>query len=625
MIRRARGRAPSAAAALLTAFFATLLFALWRIVAADPATEALEARLLDQRFLLRGALPEPPGVAVLAVDEAALAEAPPGAPLRAALAEALRRLHAHRPAAVALDFLFIEATAADRDLAAALRALGRVALAAAALDGAPRAAAPAPEQEAAYARSAIGAVISTQEGPPAPPNRLLPAPRLAAAAAALGHVNIRPSPDGRLRRLRLASEDPVAPLPALPLAAVVLAAGKGASDVRLVRGDRVELDGRTWPLDLRDALAIRHAGPAGTIRTVTLSAFLAGRVPPDAFTGRIVFVGSAAPSLGDRFATPFGSSVPGAESLAAVAADLLSGPLLRRDAGTALVSILLALAACAAAFGAARLGRPGAALLAGAGAWIAAGTVLQLAFAPGNLQLDAVSVLFGLFAGSASGIALRRRELSLQRANLARYVAPALADRLARDATPHFDRREQQAAVLFADVQGFSALSERAASARTAAFLSALHERFEDTASRFGGVVTDYSGDGAMIVFGLPDPLPDDAARALACARALLTEAPALAAAAPDGEPPRLRVSLHAGPVTAAVLGGRRQSVVTVTGDTVNVAARLQETAKAVRASLAVTRAALSAAGRAPEAEGMRLLAHAPVRGRQAPVEVWGL
>jgi adenylate cyclase len=84
---------------------------------------------------------------------------------------------------------------------------------------------------------------------------------------------------------------------------------------------------------------------------------------------------------------------------------------------------------------------------------------------------------------------------------------------------------------------------------------------------------------------------------------------------------------MHFGPVTAAILGGRRHAHVTVTGDTVNVSSRLQEIAKRQGSSLVVSRAGLEAA----RAAGTGIVADfvplpdQSVRGRKGRIEVWAL
>lgn len=620
-----RPRPARARRGLLAALALAFLFGLWRAGGGDPATDRLEHALLDLRFQLRGSWDPSRHVAIVTVGEPELGRFGNAASLRAALADAVPRILASGATSVAVDLLLVDQTPADRELALALGRDRRTLLAVAALNEASDGEPAPPEVETALDRSAIPVVV----GPPSPgpgPKLLLPASMLAGSAG-LAHVNILRAPDGAARAMPLvldAGEGRV--LPALPLAAAALAEGW---TLRLVRGERIETGRHAIPLGTGGALVIDHPGRPEGMRLHALLDVLEGRTAPEAFRGRIVFVGATAESLGDTFVTPFGANVAGVEVLAGVAAGLVEGRHLARNGETAALSVLLAVLASAAAFGAVRArGRrlPAAAL---AAVWVTVLLALQAAFSEAGLWLDAVSVVAGLAAGTLAGGALRYRratqragEMERQRGNLARFVAPALADRLAREGIPAFHGREQQAAVLFVDVEGFTTLSETAAPAATADFLKRLHAHFEDAGARHGGIVVDYQGDGAMIAFGLPDPAPDDAARALACAGDLLACTGDLQAAAPDGRAPRLRVSVHHGPATAAVLGGSRQAVVTLTGDTVNLAARLQETAKAFGVALVVTREALSAAGAADDPAYV-LLTRTRVRGREAETEVW--
>ena len=138
-------------------------------------------------------------------------------------------------------------------------------------------------------------------------------------------------------------------------------------------------------------------------------------------------------------------------------------------------------------------------------------------------------------------------------------------------------------------------------------------------------MVEQFAGDGVMVIFGLPRPHPSDAARALACAAGLFREIGALDAAAAGG-PVAIRVGAHFGPVSASVLGADRQRHVSVSGDVVNAASRLQELAKAEGAAVAVSEALLAASGDAAgwrDRLGLRPLGPQALRGRAAALEVW--
>ena len=603
----------------------------WRVLGADPLTAAAEARLLDLRFQLRGARPPPPEALILALDEATLASAPDLSARRELLARALSRVADAEPAVVALDLLLVEQSDADGRLAAALARTPRVVLGVAALDTSARPPPLAPEQEAAVSRSLIPIVRAAPSAElPLAATVLLPRPAFSEAGV-LGHVNILRASD------RMAREVPLAIglgegrwLPALPLVAAAFWRGGGPEAIALDTAHGVSFGGgATVPTDRAGRIGIDHLGGAGTIETVSLRDVASGAIAPDRLADRMIFVGSTAPSLRDTFATPFGADLAGVEVMATAAANLVSGHTIKRDAGAALGTAALALATALSAMVAASLRRRWLASLSLLAVASLAAAALQAGFVFGRLWLDAVAVIAALGVGATTGGFLRFRAeqtrsdvLSRERRNLARYVSPALAEALASAPMPAFDRRRQNAAVLFVDVAGYTALVEDTDPVEVASFLRRLHSFFETAAEGNGGVVVDFLGDGAMIVFGLPDPAPDDAARALACADTLTAPPEGIG---PAGAPVALRVSVHHGPIAVAILGGRRQGQVSITGDTVNLASRLQESAKAARAAFVTTGETLLAAGLDPEhPTGFEFLAADPTRGRKQSVRIYG-
>ncbi len=87
-----------------------------------------------------------------------------------------------------------------------------------------------------------------------------------------------------------------------------------------------------------------------------------------------------------------------------------------------------------------------------------------------------------------------------------------------------------------------------------------------------------------------------------------------------------LRVGLHFGPVIAALLGGERQGQITVAGDTVNVASRLQEMGKEHKVTIVASAefaASVHRAGRDDMLTGLRRLPAQKVRGRNETIDLW--
>lgn len=129
--------------------------------------------------------------------------------------------------------------------------------------------------------------------------------------------------------------------------------------------------------------------------------------------------------------------------------------------------------------------------------------------------------------------------------------------------------------VLFADIVGFTAKARRAGPAATVAMLNRFFSYADDLAELHGCEKIKTVGDGIIAAAGLPAPRPD---HATALARYALDLRAAMQNISYAGEPLRLRIGIHSGPVVAGVIG-RRRFTYDIWGDTVNVAARIQQSA----------------------------------------------
>jgi two-component system sensor histidine kinase ChiS len=167
--------------------------------------------------------------------------------------------------------------------------------------------------------------------------------------------------------------------------------------------------------------------------------------------------------------------------------------------------------------------------------------------------------------------------------------------------------------VLFADVRDFTARSERLGPERTFAFVNACHERFEPVVRAHGGFVDKFIGDAIMAIFP-KDPL--DAVRA---AEAMHHAATEMNLSGSGGDAPvAVGVGIHRGSVILGTVGGADRLEVTVIGDAVNVAARLEVLTKMLGVSALVSEEAVGNVR-----DGLRRVGAVHVRGRQEPVELF--
>jgi adenylate cyclase len=610
----------------LAVVIATLALSGLRHIPPAPPLSGLEDTLIDLRFAARGPKPPPDGVLIVTIDDADVAEIGMMEPMRRALAEAVPMLEAAGAAAIVIDLLLSDPTPADPPLAEALAESSGTVLAVAVTPG--PAVSLSPEIEAALRDSAFPVVMGYRGGPDGAtaaahrPRLLVPAVELAEAAAALGHVNITLSPDRIARRAPLAiALGDGAFLPAISVIAAHRMLAGVPGNLVLRPGSSVAIGPRIVATDAGGQVLLNHYGGPGTLRTVSLGTLLAGDVEHDLVRGRAVFIGAGAESLRDMFATPYAPDVMGVEVLATLTANLLDDSLIRSGGALWIAASALALAGVVlAGLAAAVPASPLVAAVTTFAVWSLAAGVLQLAFNAG-VALDATAVLVAMglaslahWLGRLRSDEIGAQRLEAERGMLSRFLSPFANRTLPKQGmTPVW--RTEEATIAFVDLEGSVGLAEGRSPDETAALLAEVQSLIAGAAARHGGAVVERFGDGALVAFGFGG---GTAADSIAFAKDLV-------AAPTTGR--RLRISLHCGPVALADIGGEGWGHVTVAGDTVNIAARLQDTAKRAKATVVMGRAVLEAAGidLDSQPESFRPLAMEQVRGRNKPVEVWAM
>ena len=248
-----------------------------------------------------------------------------------------------------------------------------------------------------------------------------------------------------------------------------------------------------------------------------------------------------------------------------------------------------------------------------------------------------VALLLALAVSRQLGLVVRQIVAERGRAALARYFSPNMVDEIASLERPLGEVRAQNAGVLFADIVGFTALSERLGAEATMALLRGFHRRMAEVVFAHDGTVDKYIGDAIMATFGTPRARPDDALRAVHCALAMIEAMAAWNAERARRGEVRIAVGigLHYGAVVAGDLGDERRLEYAVIGETVNLASRLEALTRERGVSALVSGEAMAAARAAPgtpgpgRPEGRESLAGmvsagtATVRGRAEPVALW--
>jgi adenylate cyclase len=238
-----------------------------------------------------------------------------------------------------------------------------------------------------------------------------------------------------------------------------------------------------------------------------------------------------------------------------------------------------------------------------------------------KIQLDRRDEL-GQLATALNRMSDRLAEAELDRDLVNKGLSPQVAAEMRRHGELGGVLRE--VTVLFADLRGFTTLSERLPPDQLLRLLNRCFERLVPEIESRGGIVDKFVGDEIMALFGTPQALPAAADQAL---RAALGMRQALAALnlelAAKGQPAiACGIGLNTAHVIAGNIGTAARLNYTVIGDGVNLAKRIESATRDLGADLLVSESTLRAAH---DHYATRDLGEITVKGRAAPVRVFAL
>lgn len=179
------------------------------------------------------------------------------------------------------------------------------------------------------------------------------------------------------------------------------------------------------------------------------------------------------------------------------------------------------------------------------------------------------------------------RQNAQVRQNLERFLSPNVAQALARYVSQHgklWEAQEEEVTVLFADIVGFTTLSERMLPHEVQDLLNEYFHEVTDVIFKYHGTVDKYIGDGIMAIFGAPR-LPDDppnnrhAVDGVSAALEMQQAQKRLVEKLDPTKSFRIRIGVNTGKAYTGFFGTRHRMEYTAIGDTVNTASRLESSA----------------------------------------------
>jgi adenylate cyclase len=205
-----------------------------------------------------------------------------------------------------------------------------------------------------------------------------------------------------------------------------------------------------------------------------------------------------------------------------------------------------------------------------------------------------------------------------------RYLSPAMVDRVvASDQLPELGGELRELTILFCDLRGFTALSERLEAAALTRVVNGFLQAATDAILAHGGTVDKYVGDAVMAFWNAPLEQPEHATLACRAALEIRRRIEALNRAPEHRNLPRLEagIGINTGRCTVGNFGSTHRFDYSAIGDAVNIAARLEsETREHDMAILLGPETAAKVTGLATVSIGTLKL-----RGRAEPLAIYAL
>lgn len=541
--------------------------AAWTLVAASGLLDQADRAMQDAIYQERSAAGE--DIAVIGIDDRAIEELGPynqwGRDVIAQAVEALNESEETRPAAIAVDVLYMGETdpGADEWLVEAAGEYGNVVTASLA------------QIEDTFVEDGSGGFRRDQfavTGYEEPFDALK-------AVTTQGHVNAMLDTDGVLRHHLLSITLPDGTVvPSMALAAA-----------QLYQECHDEEAAPLPPVDENGFWYVPFTGQPGDFDSgISVADLLAGEFSPEEFAGKIVFIGPYTTGLQDHFVTAADHAQPmyGVEYQANASHAILWGSP-KQEVSDAPQLIVLFIILVLAFFGFWNRSVLFSTILwlALSGGWILLckllyeqGYVLRIIWVPLG-----VSVLYvGVIAYNYVRSAIEKNKVTN---TFKRYVAPEIVQEILAEgpAALELGGKLTNIAVLFVDVRGFTTMSEQLEPPEVVDILNRYLTLIAGCILDNGGTLDKFVGDAAMAFWGAPVPQEDYVMRAVQAAMQMVEGSRALAEELMErfGRSVSFGIGVHVGDAVVGNIGSPQRMDYTAIGDTVNTAARLEANAPA--------------------------------------------
>jgi adenylate cyclase len=525
------------------------------VFAVKPFT-SINSWLSDQ-FFLSGQTS--PNIVIIGIDDATLAEYGKWSEWRRSYhAQAIDNLTAAKARVIAFDVLFADTSSDDELLSQAIERNGNVILPVVG-DG---------------PLSSYGQEVIFR-------NVLLPALPLREACQSMGHANIVPDGDGVVRRVPLLIEDNNGNIyPALSLSVLHAFLAKPLPAEYILRNNRLYLLNRDIPVDGSSSMRVNYTSVENSYTGLSYKDVIEGNFDPSLVKHKIVLIGMTATGEIDTWSTPVSAGKLPGVWIHANAIDTILSQKFLQDAAWWINLLIMILFTLIAALALPRLRLPYggilvailfAGYLVGASYSFDAGYVIKALYPLLLLPL--------LYTTSALCMVIYERSDKRMIKNLfGRYVSTQVAEEildLSDSGKLQLGGEQRTVSVLFADIRGFTQMSERMSPKEVVDMLNGYLSIIVDKVLEHEGMVNKFAGDCIMAVWNAPQ-LQDD--HAVLAVRAAYESQQLILQKQKTDDSPRVvqfGIGINTGEAVAGNMGSMGRAEYTVIGDSVNLASRI--------------------------------------------------
>ncbi len=425
-----------------------------------------------------------------------------------------------------------------------------------------------------------------------------PIEKLVTVEPSLGHIQVEADSDGIMRHYRLVGNIDSLYLPSYSLSAYQAYTNDGGTIEMLNIGDnKLTLRNGDLSLNHKGEAKVRWLGDENHFPRVSLYDIISAKDDDQKmakrFNNTIVFVGASAYGAYDLRHTPVNPMLPGVYFHMNMTHMLLEGKFYQPQADSTLYSWLILIVGTSLVLIVQAFGHAIVDLLFTNALILGAYLLDTYYLLPQGYEIKLFFCFFSIIScyswNTFLHFYLANKDKAFLKSAFGSYISPALIDEMySSGKAPKLGGDCGVRTAFFTDIQGFSTFSEKLSATQLVELLNEYLTAMTDILLGEGGTLDKYEGDAIIAFFGAPMPLEDHAARAFRVACKMQESLSELREKWQDEgdkwptivKEMRMRVGINSGEIVTGNMGSRDRMNYTMMGDSVNLAARLEEAAK---------------------------------------------